>query len=338
MKTTNLILALMLAAPIQVAAQQYITINADEHSLCVIPGTFTFDSKPKIHSSNFSEETGVIKVYDDELTEVASIDYNPVEYLSYRHQTRHIEVAWNAPWVIESESYDEIHWADIRFLDLRSGTIEGYSDADVLLTQTLFNDDEKYEYIKPKYILTKEEEKINRDESGDYEDIYTYWNVSYLGFEVVSEDGNVVFSLDFDRAQEDNFKDEPEITIVLWEDKIYLAISSEENYGATCDMYLLKRNESGISAEKAGNIGAIKLFPSVARKSSMVTVDLGEKLNNSNGVLSITDMNGKTIYTQHVEPGTTATQIPTNRLSLGMYIVWLNVQGDSYETAKLIVK
>ena len=32
----------MLAAPIQVAAQQYITINADEHSLRVIPRTFTF--------------------------------------------------------------------------------------------------------------------------------------------------------------------------------------------------------------------------------------------------------------------------------------------------------
>lgn len=304
----------------------------------LFPEHLHFDSKPKIHSSNFSEETGVIKVYDDELTEVASIDYNPVEYLSYRHQTRHIEVAWNAPWVIESESYDEIHWADIRFLDLRSGTIEGYSDADVLLTQTLFNDDEKYEYIKPKYKFIETRNEYDRDNDGDIDEIYSYWDKQTLGFDVVSEDGNVVFSLDFDCAQEDNPKDEPKITIVLWEDKIYLAISSEENYGATCYMYLLKRNESGISVEKAGNIGAIKLFPSVARKSSMVTVDLGEKLNNSNGVLSITDMNGKTIYTQHVEPGTTATLIPTNRLSLGMYIVWLNVQGNSYETAKLIVK
>ena len=82
----------------------------------------------------------------------------------------------------------------------------------------------------------------------------------------------------------------------------------------------------------------MKLFPSVARKSSMVTVDLGNKLAENNGTLSVSDMNGKTVYTQRVESGITSTQIPINRLHSGLYIVSLTVEGNSYETAKLIVK
>ena len=332
MKTIKMFLAVLLTLPFQAFAQQHITIPADGLSLCVIPKAFTADSKAKIHSSNSNDDVDFIKVYNDDLAEIASIKYDTDEYLSYQNKTLE-----NGKWVISSEYTDRIDWISLRFLDLKNGTMMADSDADILLTQTLFNDDEKFEYVKPKYKLVETRNEYDNNQDGVIDQIYSDWDIYYLGFDVVSEDGNIVYSLDFNtelRIVKESF----DFVIVSWEDKTYIAIISEVDHETNCDMYLLKRDESGISLQKANNNGVMKLFPSVARKSSMVTVDLGNKLAENNGTLSVSDMNGKTVYTQRVESGITSTQIPINRLHSGLYIVSLNVEGNSYETAKLIVK
>ncbi len=345
MRTINLLLTLLILSFIKLNAQQHITITSDEHSLYVIPAEFTHDSKPKIHSYSKESintrgdyETGTfksIKVYNDELSEVASIEYNPDRFLLYQHQ--HADLNWSidAPLVVVSESFNYVDWVSMRFLDLRKGTVLGDPYADVILTQTLFNDDEKYEYIVPKYRL--EEHREEHRESGDFgpiEDVYIDVDCYITGLEVKSEDGSTVYSLDFDTERDSDI----ECCVVLWEDKTYLAITDDSDHGYTCDMYLLKRESSNISLVKTGNINGIKLYPSATRKNTMVTVDLGGKTKDSDGTIFVTDTNGRTVYSKHVDTGIDSIQIPTHRLISGLYIVSLNTADNSYETAKLIVK
>ena len=334
MKIIKFLSALLLLNPIQIDAQTI--IGAYEHELCVIPGIFTCDSKPKIHTCNWisSEvdiENGFIKVYDHELSEIASINYKPDKYLSYQHQHADLSYGWNAPLVVQSENFQNINWVEIDFLDMRKD-ISHYSDAPILLTQNLFNDDEKYEYIVPKYRLEEERVEERSGVTGPIEDVYIYGHCYITGIEVRSENENVIFSIDFNREYEDI-----RCKVVLWEDKTYLALSNSDDYGYTSTFYLLKREASNISVKKVENIGSLKLLPSFARKNTMVTIDLGEYTKESDGMLFVTDINGKTIYYNSIASRMNSIQTPINHFSSGLYIVYFTSAGNPYETAKLIV-
>lgn len=331
-KTIKMLLALVLAVPTQMFAQQA-TISADEFALSVIPGIFTSDSAPKIHDAvdKYSFEEGdnnTINVYNDELESIATITYNPVQYK--RSQSE--ELINGTDWVVYNEYYDYVAWITLRFLDLRNGAVLG-DVSDTLLTQTLFNSDEKFEYILPKYRFVEEVEEY--DETGDNKaDVrYIYNRIYTSGIEVVSQDGNVVYSFDFGKE----YEDEIDIKVVLWGDKTYLCVGNEKIYG-TCDMYLLNRESSNVSLVKTKELKALKLFPSVAKKDSMVTIDLGDKTADNGGVIFVTDVNGRTMYTKRVEAGETSLKLPINGLASGLYVVSLRTPENSFEAAKLVVK
>lgn len=334
MKIIKFLSALLLLNPIQIDAQTIIEVYENDE-LCVIPGIFTCDSKPKIHTSNWSYsetlEIDFIKVYDHELSEIASFNYNPDKYLSYQHQHADLTSSWNAPLIVQSEYFQPIHWVDIEFLDMRKD-ISHYSDAPILLTQNLFNDDEKYEYIVPKYRLEEERVEERPDVTGPIEDVYIYGHCYFTGIEVRSENENVIFSIDFNREYDDI-----RCKVVLWEDKTYLVFSSFDDEGSTSTFYLLKREASNVSIKKVETPGSLKLLPSFARKNTMVTIDLGEYTKESDGMLFVTDINGKTIYSKSIASGMNSIQIPTNNFSSGLYIVSFKSAGNTYETAKLIV-
>lgn len=331
MKTIKFLLASLLVAPAQMFAQ-HVTVVSDEFALSVIPGIFTSDSAPKIHDARniYSFEEGdnnTINVYNDEFESIATINYNTETYVSYQ-----ILLLNGTDWVVDSERYNDVSWIPLEFLDLNSGTMLG-DEKYTLLTQTLFNSDEKFEYILPKYRLVEEVEEY--DETGDNNvDVkYIYNRIYTSGIEVVSQDGDVVYSFDFGKE----YDDEISIKVLLWGDKTYLCVGNKKDYD-TCDMYLLKRENSNVSLVKTKELKALKLFPSVAKKESMVTIDLGDKTADNGGMILVTDVNGRTMYTKRVEAGETSLKLPVNGLASGLYVVSLRTPENSFEAAKLVVK
>lgn len=327
-----MLLALVLAAPTQMFAQQA-TISVDEFALSVIPGIFTSDSAPKIHDAvdKYSFEEGdnnTINVYNDELESIATITYNPVQYK--RSQSE--ELINGTDWVVYNEYYDYVSWITLRFLDLRNGTVLG-DVLDTLLTQTLFNSDEKFEYILPKYRFVEEVEEYDNTGDNKADERRIYNRIYTSGIEVVSQDGNVVYSFDFGKE----YEEEIDIKVVLWGDKTYLCVGNGK-YCETVDMYLLNRESSNVSLVKTKELKALKLFPSVAKKDSMVTIDLGDKTADNGGVIFVTDVNGRTMYTKRVEAGETSLKLPISGLASGLYVVSLRTPENSFEAAKLVVK
>lgn len=337
MKTLKLFLVFALfLTEIGVSAQP-VSIVTEESSLSIIPGVCTFDATPKIHDAVDPSGYGnnaAINIYDAEFDVVATINYEPEKYLSYQHL--HADLNWSidAPLLVVSESYSAINWIPMRFFDLRQCQFLGDSHSEVVFTQTLFNDDDKYEYIVPKYRLKEEREEIIPDVTGPVQDVYYNCTMYTTGLEVRTQDGTVVYSLDFVRE----YEDEVNLIVIFWEGKMYLGVENPDNYGESCDLYLINNVNSDVRLEKVSVPNGMKLFPSVTRKNTMVTVDLGDKLNGKDGMIFVTDANGKTVYTQEVDADVHSTQIPTSRLASGLYIVSLKTPDCNYETAKLIIR
>lgn len=311
----------MLCAPAQMLAQD-VTF---ENGFSIMPGIFTSDSAPKIYDViGYDPDEGentTINVYNDEFKSIATINYNPIKYTSYRAE-RLINGTWNE----YREEYNYLSWIQCNILNLNNDK-ESVSGT---LTQTLFNTDEKFEYILPKYRLVEE---VEENDHG-YAIVREYYNRIYTtGIDVVSQDGNVVYTFDFGKEYEGQIA----LSVVLWGDKTYLFVCNYYN-SSPYDVYLLKRENLKVSIVKTKELKALKLFPSVAKKESMVTIDLGDKTADNGGMILVTDVNGRTMYTKRVEAGETSLKLPVNGLASGLYVVSLRTPENSFEAAKLVVK
>ncbi len=203
-------------------------------------------------------------------------------------------------------------------------------EGDIIVTQTLFNTDEKYEYIRRKYTTYSDRFIGEDDYDGDgITDTRSFRSgYEYVGIEVVSEDGNVIAS--FDAGDTDGGD------LIIWEGKRYLRFydySGEEN---AYKFYEINPNGSGIT--RASSAAFMHILPAMPKKNTSVTVEFGEESVKKGGQLMITDMNGRTVYRNAVAPGETSVRVPLRRMESGVYNVTLTNDGKKMETSKLIVR
>lgn len=302
--------------------------------ISVIPSVFTIDSKTLIHSyviDNYNESENLkCVIYNNELEEVASIDYKPLKYLRTQRLSKLVDNVLQDDYVIIDENYDYIDWCEIDVVDLCSNNkMVCHPYGSVILTQTLFNEDEKWEYMVPKYTINQDVSEYDNNYDGIMDTKRISNHIMVTGIDVKSEDGSIVYSLSFDKE----YSESDRLTLLLWDDKVYLAV--EPTYTSS-DLYLVDKKNSSIT--KAKSLGSMKLYPSLAKKNSSVTVDIDDNTKMNGGILCITDMNGRVVYTRDVKIGESQLQIPIKRLSSGMYVVTLKSGNDSFEATKLIVR
>lgn len=226
----------------------------------------------------------------------------------------------------EYHAYMEEIWDMLNFDENLFYELEG----DIIVTQTLFNTDEKYEYIRCKYTTYSDRFIGEDDYDGDgITDTRSFRSgYEYVGIEVVSEDGNVIAS--FDAGDTDGGD------LIIWEGKRYLRFydySGEEN---AYKFYEITPNGSGIT--RASSAAFMHILPAMPKKNTSVTVEFGEESVKKGGQLMITDMNGRTVYRNAVAPGETSVRVPLRRMESGVYNVTLTNDGKKMETSKLIVR
>ncbi len=203
----------------------------------------------------------------------------------------------------------------------------------LLVTQTLFNTDAKYEYLRRKYVETHSiEDEADTDGDGIIDTRYVRDEFKCVGIEVVSEDGNVLTSFDVGSV---NSQD-----LFLWGGKRYINIEvssdSSDDYSSYYAFYEI--NPTGNSVTRVSAENFMHILPVMTRKNTTVTVELGEESAKNGGSLVITSMNGRTVYQQMVAPGETSVQVPLRRLSSGAYNVTLLNRGQKVESSKLIIR
>ena len=255
------------------------------------------------------------------------------------------EEAYTGEWKqeLKEDSYsEENEWLwDAAIYPFYVGNV-GELDAEIYATQTLFNNDEKWEFLRPIYTESVyNTRESDRDDDGeiDYKEI-TYRD-RLKAYEIVSEDGNVLSSF---LVPEGDYYDP---RLILWDGETYFGICVEKKieeddytedylYEEYMVIYSIDKNAS--SVKKIASTPAMRVSPALAERNSTINVTLDAETVKNGGELIITDSNGRTIGRSHVEAGQTSVPMTTDRMGSGVYNITLTEKGQKVENARIIVK
>lgn len=197
-------------------------------------------------------------------------------------------------------------------LSLSYKNLSGDSDyATMYLTQTLFNNDEKFEYVVG----------IEAD---------NYSGIS--GFKIVSEDGEVLQTVNLGISA----YDEPEIIEIGM--NTYFAFEmyeDSESWNSYLNLYKINKSDDPTKVSVATAPVRISVSPRVAERSQDITV-----VAEGDGVreVVVTDAAGRIVYSTKAAAGQQTVKINSHRLSSGLNVVSVKSADGKNENCKVIVK
>ena len=188
----------------------------------------------------------------------------------------------------------------------------GYYQSYIPFTQTLFNNDDKVEFIRVIGELNQWGEITNIE-----------------GCKIVNEDNEVLFTIEETSA---------DIRVLRWKGMNYLTFTYyDDNDQEVINVYAINKDGNESSISKVKTMSGLKAFPALANRNSVVDVTIDEASATEGGELVIVDNGGRVVAKQPFEPGQTTVPVRTNRMRTGVYNITLN-NGAKVENARIIVK
>ena len=185
-------------------------------------------------------------------------------------------------------------------------------DYEITLTQTLFNDDEKFEYI-----LLQED-----NENRSY----------YKSLQVISEDGTILQTLEFPNKVYGGI-----VKLVIIGNSRYLAFGEYEGEDdfSCLNMYKINKSADPSKVLIATAPMRVSVSPRMASRNQDINV-----VAEGNGVreVIVTNAAGQVVYSTKVAAGETYVKISSRRLSSGLNVVSVKGADGKEENCKVIVK
>ena len=187
-------------------------------------------------------------------------------------------------------------------------------------SQTLFNDDDAFEYIE-----------YDRNEGEPNE--YGYGDPYSTYFRIVSDNGKELARVTFDKPVIAGF----EFHVIRLGNKVYLNVESfQSNCASYRKFFLINKSANGESAIREVEAPeALQAFPSLARKNQRVSIELGKHAGDR---LQLTAANGSVVRQVPVKAGQKSVQLSTRGLSSGLYVVSTVGKNGAQENCKLVIK
>ena len=192
--------------------------------------------------------------YSDEFEKQGELTVSGVEYnWSSKHEEREWkDDGYKGDWKVMSDDSGKSH-GGIMSLCLNDFDQSCDDFRTIYLTQTLFNTDEKYEFLMPLYSSTIETGEDDRDGDGVVDFRYTSTNNSIIGFQIVSEDGTVLQTVNFDGdfTLPDNGKGD--VDLLKIHSKLYLCF----NGYTSCLLYSIDSATSSVRMMTMENLSSV---------------------------------------------------------------------------------
>ena len=266
--------------------------------------------------------------------------YNPTEGIIYRYNVRY-KVEYTDWKEGEKETVSETYTSNpmkLHYWNMALGQSE--EGPSFYVSQTLFNEDEGYEYIVPKYTIVEEGgDLISVDPEYDDEIVLSRRVLlssgypAQTGFRVMSSDGSVIKDIDFEDGFRLNEYSNDQYLIVMG-NKTYIAIDGEYNDGEDNQrgfvFYLVDGKETAIKQVKTA---PIKM--KITKRANTIDVHLSNTDKPSNIV--VTNMNGMTLAKQNARAGQSEVMINTTAPS-GVYNVSRIQNGKVVDSSKVVLK
>ena len=214
-------------------------------------------------------------------------------------------------------------------VDLDMDNLTGYDAySGSLLSQYLFNDDDKIEYV---FCTFKKQTTGER-----YEYILQK-------AEVINEDGDILGTLPVEAVEFYAGYDMLEISVELTQigDNYYIVNDEELNepvdpgeptYNTSYWKLNKSKGGSGVSFTKTASF---KSYPNPVRQNEAFTIEVGEENVASGNFIELCDQSGRMVYRQAIT--NSEVKVPTRRMK-GMYIYNIVSEGKAISTGKVIVQ
>ena len=306
-----------------------------------IPAEFTKDGNGLFAlSNNYLGEgyTSSFDIYNDDFEMVSTVTMEVESYREYSiikergSYTDPFEgTIYNGTWS-ERREYDDEKMTDVENIVVETNNL-GSDRNYIYITQTLFNDDEDYEYILPIVKVQKANTyEEDRDGNGEVDYIRNYYHGYKVGFNIKSINGNTLQTIDIE-----NDRYIETIYLIMINDKKYLGIETYDINGEYIDeliIYPIKPNNTGINP--LGAPMKMKVSPRMADRSESFTVELDGESNAEREVVVVNSA-GQTVWKQKVPTGQRTVTIGAARLGKGVNVVRVS-GGKGAESCKVIVK
>ncbi|MBR4920106.1 MAG: T9SS type A sorting domain-containing protein [Prevotella sp.] len=239
--------------------------------------------------------------------------------------------------VDEHYTYNRLYLCNIN-LNQGDGQANYYFEA----SQTLFNNDEAFEYIVPKYVLSSSGESESSQEVVPDDYIITNRTITIsekshvvlAGFQVMSSNGTVIRDLNFDPDFIGSGTPN-KVYVITIGSKTYLAFSGYQDGKNYTAFYEVNRQTSEIRKASMAR-GSFIVSPTIADKSTPINITFGDD-NSKGSDIIVYSTTGNQMQQQSVPAGEKNTQLTVNR-NPGMYIVARKQIGKAVETQKIIIK
>lgn len=269
----------------------------------------------------------------------------PISYLlcknSVIYQVRAEYTATYTDWVSTGERKEECS-IDVPIVTLSYNNMDEIGDeTDFILSQTLFNDDDKFEYIIPKATLTDVSSLVEMQPNPNTlvlsrsTLISDYAYPAYRGIQIVSSDGTVLHDLDFGNDFEMNEYNAEWMSVITIGGKTYLLAQgyTRDDDGSNKDCTMFYRIDKQTNSVYQATAAPISM--NIQQKSSTINVQLSNTSEASEIIIS--NAAGATVANQYVPAGENNATIRT-RVSQGVYNITRLQNGKNVENLKFLVK
>ncbi len=284
-----------------------------------------------------------------------------VEYCLYADNSYGLVCYYTISVPICDGEWEESTWYDVPVRNLCVARCNDVShlnhwNAGLFLpfSQTFFNDDEKFEYVRfnariaegttlsyvepenpsdSKYVLFGVTSS-DRDGDGEIDVRSTYYGVHISGVEVVSEDGTVIYNLPLDA----DCIGKPSVEIYKSSNSLLAQIDftryNEDNQSfRTVRFYRIDKTTGAAKMVREERQATANPNPSSVGTPVVMTLPAG-----SNRYVEVSDVNGVKRFSIPVESGADRVSVPTDRLSSGMYLFTVVSDGVIIDTCKIIIR
>ncbi len=302
-----------LGALAQVADQPIVIDDHLRSEIFPLPLQYTANNESYlvVTSGEYNSDTETIKIYDDNLNLVKTISRSIAKHeaeCTYYYSGG------------ESSSYTETY--NDKTVEPNLYSTEGIAyGAYMPITQTLFNSNDKFEYLVPIYInssYTTERASAN----------------GYIckGYKIMSDDNTEVASIIINDEQVAYVGD---VEVYIIGKKAYLKIDVRDtNDNHLNYFYAIDKQTSSISEAPVRVVMSVR--PTVAKKNEVINVTLPEDSKASQ--LMVTSAAGQTIQRIPLKAGVSSYQVSTTGLASGMYVISVDEGGTKKEYCKVVIR
>lgn len=271
--------------------------------------------------------------------------YNSTENILYQYDVKYtVEYTDWTNQGTRTESYEiETPIVDVIYHDIDASSC--YYGMIFKASQTLFNDDDQFEYIIPKVTITEnsQESEISTSIPNNYGNAIVLDSTTcttekqypiFTGFQVISSDGSVIHDIDFGENYVLIDYSHMEARVMKIGDNIYLAADcidrSAEKKSYCTIFYRIDRNTSSVKM--------MKVTPrKMTVRSNNSDIHVTMTSEDSPSKLVLTDAKGITVASKNIPSGVSSTTISSTNAN-GIYNLSRIINGKVIDNAKVLLK